>query len=93
MWRRDRYRNDACLITTSKMYEDTVNSAFDPKIRVYFDDAVARGILVVDDGFITSDVKGGQMPLMGLYESSDKNASVSERKAAPIKEYMRLKKN
>lgn len=62
---------DGRLVAPRKLYEDACKSTYDPKIKEYFDDAIASGWLVLDDGSMTFDCEGKQVPIAELKEKFD----------------------
>ena len=78
--------DDGRMLIPAQMYEDAENSTHDPMIKKYFDDAIATGRLIVDDGSIKFDVNGNQVTLTELMENSSKDKAVSD-------EYRRLLQN
>jgi len=91
--------DDGRMLITSQMYEDAVNSTYDSKIKEYFDDAINRGTLVVDDNSIKFDVNNEKLTLTELYEkyeTFEASADDPEKQAelAPyFNEYNRLLNN
>ncbi len=61
--------DDGRLIITSEMYENAKESTYDPKIKKYFDDAIARGTLIVDDGSIKFNVNGKEVNFRELFDN------------------------
>ncbi len=59
--------DDGRMLLPAQIYEDAKKSvSYDPKIKEYFDDAIQRGQLIVDDGSIKFDVVGKKMNLEQL---------------------------
>ena len=59
--------DDDRMLLPAQIYEDAKKSiSYDPKIKEYFDDAIKRGQLIVDDGSIKFDVVGQKMNLEQL---------------------------
>ncbi len=78
--------DDGRMLIPAQMYEDAENSTHDPMIKKYFDDAIATGRLIVDDGSIKFDVNGRAVTLTELMENSSKDKAMSD-------EYRRLLQN
>ncbi len=78
--------DDGRMLIPARMYEDAEKSTHDPMIKKYFDDAIATGRLVVDDGSIKFNVNGNQVTLTELMENSGKDKAMSD-------EYRRLLQN
>ncbi len=58
---------DGRMLLPAQVYEDAKKSVvYDPKIKEYFDEAIKRGQLVVDNGSIKFDVVGKKMTLAEL---------------------------
>ncbi len=62
---------DNRLVAPRKLYEDACKCTYDPKIKEYFDDAIATGVMVLDDGSMTYDCYGKQVPIAELREKFD----------------------
>ncbi len=61
--------DDGRMLLPAHIYEEAKKSTgYDPKIKEYFDDAIKRGQLIVDDGSIKFNVLGKQMTLEQLTE-------------------------
>ncbi|MCR5175537.1 MAG: linear amide C-N hydrolase [Anaerovibrio sp.] len=58
--------DDGRMLIDAAMYEEAKRSTYDPKIKEYFDDAVAAGQLVIDDGSIKFSVNDEQLTLTEL---------------------------
>ncbi|MCR4582753.1 MAG: linear amide C-N hydrolase [Prevotella sp.] len=58
--------DDGRMLISAKMYQDACNSGYDPKIKEYFDDAIKRNTLVIDDGSFMFEVNGQQLNLTEL---------------------------
>jgi len=72
-WRSDYVNSwpilkDGRLLASKKIYDEACSSTYDPQIKKYFNDAVASGRLVVDDGTIRFTVKGKKVTLDQLEE-------------------------
>ncbi len=63
--------DDGRLVAPKKLYEDACKSTYDPKIKQYFDEAIATGVMVLDDGSMTYDCYGTQVPIAELKEKFD----------------------
>ncbi len=88
--------DDGRLIATAEEYEIAEKSTYDPKIKQYFDEAIARGNLVVDDGSFKFDINGEMVPFADLVRNiNDPGAYASDpaKSAAMFREYMRLRHN
>ena len=87
--------DDGRMLISAQMYDEAENSTYDPMIKKYFDEAIATGRLVIDDGSFTFDVNGEQVTLNELIENEapEANADNPERKKAMAAEYRRLKQN
>lgn len=103
-WRSDYVQewpvlDDGRQIAEAKLYEEASKSSYDPKIKEYFDDAIARGTLVIDDGSIQFEVNGEKLTLTQLREKYDMFPEFSSDpdKQAELKpyrkEYQRLLDN
>ncbi len=59
--------DDGRMLLPAQIYEDAKKSTcYDPKIKEYFDEAIKRGQLIVDDGSIKFDVVDKKMNLEQL---------------------------
>ncbi len=88
--------DDGRLIATAQQYDEAKRADYDPRIRQYFDEAIARGNLVVDDGSFKFDIDGEMVPFAELARNfSDSGACSSEpgKSAAMYKAYMHLCQN
>ncbi len=88
--------DDDRLIATKEEYEIAEKSTYDPRIKQYFDEAIARGNMVVDDGSFVFDILGEKVPFADLvrnYKGPEVFASQPEKSAAMYNEYVRLRKN
>ncbi len=65
--------DDGRMLISSHLYDEAVASDYDPKIKEYYDDAIARGTLVVDDGSFKFEGGGKEV---GIDELADKFAEV-----------------
>ncbi len=77
--------DDGRMLLPAEMYEAAKQStAYDPKIKEYFDDAIKRGQLVVDNGSFRFSVKGQQLTLAQLTAKYNeyKQATDAAQKAA-----------
>lgn len=76
-WRSDYVQrwpvlDDGRLLVTNEMYAQAEESiSYDPMIKQNFDDAIARGTLVVDDGSILFEVNEEQLTLTELIEKHE----------------------
>lgn len=78
--------DDGRMLIPAQMYKDAENSTHDPMIKKYFDDAIATGRLIVDDGSIKFNVNGNELTLTELMENPTKDKALSD-------EYSRLLHN
>ncbi len=78
--------DDGRMLIPAQMYEDAKNSTHDPMIKKYFDEAVATGRMIIDDGSITFAVNGEDYTLTELMENPAKDQALSD-------EYSRLQHN
>ncbi len=88
--------DDGRLIATAQQYEEAKKSTYDPKIKQYFDEAIARGNLVVDDGSIKFDINGEKVSFEDLvknYNDPAAFASEPEKSVAMYKLYVHLRQN
>ncbi len=88
--------DDGRMLIPAQMYEEAKNSSYDPMIKKYFDDAIATGRLVVDDGSFTFNVEGEDYTLtelMANYTLPEVNADNLKKKVAISNEYARLMEN
>ncbi len=88
--------DDGRIIATAQQYEEAEKSTYDPKIKQYFDEAIARGNLVVDDGSIKFDINGEKVTLDELvknYNDPQAYASEPEKSVAMYKKYVHLRQN
>ncbi len=88
--------DDGRLIATVDEYEIARKSTYDPKIKQYFDEAIERGNLVVDDGSFEFCIMGEKVPFADLvrnYKDSKAFAFQPEKSEAMYKEYKRLCQN
>ncbi len=61
--------DDGRMLLPANIYEEAKQSTgYDAKIKEYFDDAIKRGQLIVDNGSIKFNVQGKQMTLAQLSE-------------------------
>ncbi len=71
--------DDGRMIVTSKLYDEAQKATYDPKIKEYFDDAIATGRLIVDDGSIKFSANGQEL---NLTELTDKYTEYMETDSA-----------
>ena len=80
--------DDGRMIIASQTYEASEQSDYDPKIKEYFDDAIAAGSLVIDDGSYKFDVNGEDMNLTQLLEKyNEYNSCEDIEKRKELKPY------
>ncbi len=80
--------DDGRMIIEAGMYEEAENSTYDPMIKKYFDDAVAAGRLVIDDGSIMFSVNGEELTLAELSSRYNEcKASGDPEKKKELKPY------
>ncbi len=60
--------DDGRMLIAAEKYEEAKQSDYDPMIRQYYDDAIAAGSLVIDDGSFKFDVNGEELNLTELVE-------------------------
>ena len=81
--------DDDRMLLPAQIYEDAKKSTrYDPKIKEYFDDAIKRGQLIVDDGSIRFSVKGQQLTLAQLTAKyNEYNQATDAAQKAALKPY------
>ncbi len=90
--------DDGRMIIEAGMYEEAKKASYDPKIKEYFDDAIATGRMVIDDGSIKFNVNGEELTLTELsskYNEHEASTDPEKRKALKpyYNEYYRLLTN
>ena len=90
--------DDGRMLIASNMYEEAQQSDYDPKIKEYFDDAIATGRLVIDDGSYKFDVNGEELNLTELHDKyKEYDAATDSERKKELKpyhdEYYRLLEN
>ncbi len=90
--------DDGRMIIEAAMYEEAKKADYDPKIREYYDDAIASGRMVIDDGSIKFKVNGEELTLTELsskYNEHEASNDPEKKKALKpyYKEYYRLLTN
>ena len=79
---------DGRMIIEANMYEEAQKATYDPKIKEYFDDAIATGRLVIDDGSIRFNVNGEELNLTELSSKyNEYEASTDSEKRKELKPY------
>lgn len=73
---------DGRMIIDSKIYEQAKKATYDPKIKEYFDDAIATGRMVIDNGSIKFNVNGKKVSLTKLAEKYEKYSANPEKNAS-----------
>ncbi len=84
------------MVIPQQLYEDAVNSTYDPKIREYLDDGLKSGVMVIDDGSFTFDVNGEQVTATDLWKNytwPETNADDPEKRKAMNDIYLPLLRN
>lgn len=100
-WRSDYVASwpvldDGRVIVPKILYEQAKESDYDKNIKKYFDDAIERNTLVIDDGSITFEVNGERVDLLTLlkaytaYEEAANDPSEQEKLYPYYKECNRL---
>ncbi len=80
--------DDGRMIIATTTYEEAKNSDYDPKIKEYFDEAVATGYLVIDDGTYKFKVDGQEVTLSELSAKYEEFVSTSDvERQAELKPY------
>ncbi|MCR5662643.1 MAG: linear amide C-N hydrolase [bacterium] len=91
--------DDGRMIMSADLYEIAKKSTYDPNIKEFFDDGIARGRLVIDDGSFKFNVNGRQVTFTELSEKNAEYATNAKdpKKQAELKpysdEYCRLLEN
>ena len=90
--------DDGRMLIASNMYEEAQKATYDPKIKEYFDDAIATGRLVIDDGSYKFDVNGEELNLTELHDKyKEYDAATDSERKKELKpyhdEYYRLLEN
>ncbi len=62
--------DDGRMVATARQYEEAVKSTYDPRIKQYFDEAIACGTLFIDDGSVKFPVNGEQVTVTELLEKA-----------------------
>ncbi len=90
--------DDGRVIIEAWQYEEAEKADYDQKIREYFDDALATGRLIIDDGSVKFTVNGEKLTLTELsgkyneYKTADDSEKKKELKPY-YDEYYRLLEN
>ncbi len=80
--------DDGRMLIEAGMYEEAEKATYDPKIREYFDDAIATGRMVIDDGSIKFNVNGQELTLSELSSKyNEHEASTDPKKKEELKPY------
>ncbi len=80
--------DDGRMIIDAGMYEETKKATYDPKIKEYFDDAIATGRMVIDDSSIKFKVNGQELTLTELFSKyNEHEASTDQEKRKELKPY------
>jgi hypothetical protein len=80
--------DDGRMIISAELYDQAVKSDYDPKIKQYYDEAVAAGRLVIDDGSYKFTVNGEEVTLDELIaKTAEHDASEDLEKRAELKPY------
>ncbi len=80
--------DDGRMIIEASMYEEAKKATYDPKIKEYFDDAIATGRMVIDDGSIKFTVNGEELTLTELSSKhSEYEACEDPKKKEELKPY------
>ncbi len=90
--------DDGRMLITAQMYEEAEKSDYDPKIKEYFDDAIATGRMVIDDGSIKFSVNEEELTLTELSEKYNEYKSCEDagkkKELKPYRdEYYRILEN
>ncbi len=90
--------DDGRMLISAALYDQACKSDYDPKIKQYFDEAVAKGRLVIDDGSFKFTVEGKEYSIDELAEKKaeyEACADLEKRKVLkPLyDEYWRLLRN
>ncbi len=92
-WRGDYHMtwpvmDDGRMLISADLYEQAEKSAYNPKIKEYFDAGIASGRMVIDDGSFKFDVNGEQVPLAELEAKYKEYGSCADlAKRAELKPY------
>ncbi|MCR4675866.1 MAG: linear amide C-N hydrolase [Sphaerochaetaceae bacterium] len=80
--------DDGRMIILSEMYEEAKKADYDPMIKKYFDEGLATGRLIIDDGSIKFNVNGQEVTLAELTAKyNEHEASDNLEKRAELKPY------
>ncbi|MCR5731749.1 MAG: linear amide C-N hydrolase [Sphaerochaetaceae bacterium] len=80
--------DDGRMIVLAEMYEEAKKADYDPMIKKYFDEGIATGRLVIDDGSIKFNVNGQKLTLTELTAKyNEHEASCDLEKRAELKPY------
>ncbi|MCR4892328.1 MAG: linear amide C-N hydrolase [Lachnospiraceae bacterium] len=80
--------DDGRLLVDARLYEEAEKSTYDPMMKKYYDDAIATGRLVVDDGSYKFNVNGKEVNLTELSGKYDEyEACADPDRRAELKPY------
>ncbi len=90
--------DDGRLIIEAGLYEEAKKATYDPKIKEYYDDAIAAGRLVIDDSSIKFKVNGKELTLSELSSKYNEYMTSSDPEVKKVlqpyyDEYYRLLNN
>ncbi len=86
--------DDGRMLISAQLYDEAKNATYDPKVKEYYDEAIATGHLVIDDGSYMFTVEGNQMNLNDLVAKYDEYNSTGDASLKPYyDEYWRLLTN
>ncbi len=60
--------DDGRMIIAAQSYVEVLKADYDPDIKAYFDDALASGRMIIDDGSVKFTVNGEELNLTELFE-------------------------
>lgn len=80
--------DDGRMLIAAEMYEHAKKATYDPKIKEYFDQGIASGRMVIDDGSFKFTVNGKKVNLTELAAKSDEYGSTADlQRKAELKPY------
>ncbi len=90
--------DDGRMLISAALYDQAKKSDYDPMIRQYFDEAVTKGHLVIDDGSFRFEIEGKEYSIDDLAtKKAEYEACTDIEKRKPLKpfydEYWRLLRN
>ncbi len=80
--------DDGRMIIDARKYEEVEKSDYDPMIKKYFDEALATGRMIIDDGSVRFTVNGEELTLTELSAKYDEYLAATEpEKREALKPY------